>query len=147
MSAFDVASMPARSTETSRAAPSKARSGTAMTSAKAAMLSTAAAFQPDTLMLQTSVSVTMASGEARESANTGMAAGWLARSTNGRRAMIFGAASQSSAVHHGPAPAVAKAGTRPRSPFDAETAWTTLAAPIWGTNGTVKPKWNRAESR
>ena len=27
------------------------------------------------------------------------------------------------------------------------TASTTLAAPICGTNGTVKPKWKRAESR
>ena len=34
--------------------------------------------------------------------------------------MIFGAASNSSAAHHGPAPAVANAGTSPRSPFDSE---------------------------
>ncbi len=40
--------------------------------------------------------------------------------------MIFGAVSNSRVVHHGPAPAMAKAGTRPRSPFDAVTAWTTL---------------------
>src|ERR1700728_2562329 len=111
------------------------------------MLSTEAALQPDTRMLQTSVSVTMASAATREITKTGRPAGWLARSTNGSRAMIFGAVSNSSAVHHGPAPAVAKAGTRPRSPVEAVTAWTTLAAPIWGTNGTVKPKWNRAESR
>ena len=41
----------------------------------------------------------------------------------------------------------ASAGTRPRSPFDSETASTTPAAPICGTKGTVKPKWKRAESR
>jgi len=44
-------------------------------------------------------------------------------------------------------PAMPKAGTRPRSPLDSDTAATTLAAPAWGTNGTVKPKWKRAESR
>src|SRR5581483_4987130 len=115
---------------------SKARSGTAMTSASAATALTPAAVQPDTRMLQTSVSVTMASAEARDTTKTGNAAGWSARSTNGSRAMIFGAALNSSAVHHGPAPAVAKAGTSPRSPFDAETAATTFAAPACGTNGT-----------
>ena len=41
----------------------------------------------------------------------------------------------------------AKAGTSPRSPREAETAATTPAAPMCGTNGTVKPKWKRAESR
>ncbi len=97
--------------------------------------------QPATRMLHTSVSVTMASAAARDTTNTGIAAGWLCRSTNGRRAMIFGAAANSSAAHHGPEPATAKAGTRPRSPFNSVTASTTLAAPICGTNGTVKPKW------
>ena len=43
--------------------------------------------------------------------------------------MIFGALSNSSAAHQGPAPAVAKAGMRPRSPRDSETASTTLDAP------------------
>ena len=52
-------------------------------------------------MLHTSVSVTMASAATREITNTGRAAGWSARSTNGSRAMIFGALSNSSAVHHG----------------------------------------------
>ena len=61
--------------------------------------------------------------------------------------MIFGAASNSSALHHAPTPVIAKAGTSPRSPLESETAATTLAAPICGTNGTVKPKWKRAESR
>ena len=62
--------------------------------------------------------------------------------------MIFGAALEfQRRVHQGPAPAVAKAGTSPRSPFDAVTAWTTLAAPMCGTNGAVKPKWKRADSR
>src|SRR4029077_655365 len=61
--------------------------------------------------------------------------------------MIFGAASNSSAAHQGPAPAVAKAGTSPRSPLDPDTAATTLDAPACGTNGTVKPKWKRGESR
>src|SRR5580700_10614208 len=145
--ASETALMPPRSTETSSAAPSKARSGTAMTSANSARVPTEDAFQPDTRTLQTSVSVTMASAATRETTNTGMAAGWLGRSTNGSRAMIFGAASNSSAAHHGPAPAVANAGTNPRSPLDSETAATTLDAPACGTNGTVKPKWNRAESR
>ncbi len=67
--------MPPRSTETSKAAPSKARSGTAMTSASAATALTAAALQPETRMLQTSVSVTMASAATRETTKTGMAAG------------------------------------------------------------------------
>ena len=74
----------------------------------------------------------MASGAARETTNTGSAAGWSARSTNGSRAMIFGAASNSSALHQAPPPATAKAGTRPRSPLDSDTASTTPAAPICG---------------
>lgn len=74
-SAADTASMPPRSTETSKAAPSKALSGTAITSAKAAILLTEAALQPDTRMLHTSVSVTMASAATREITNTGIAAG------------------------------------------------------------------------
>jgi len=72
----------------------------------------------------------MASGAARETTNTGTAAGWSARSTKGSRAMILGAVSNSSALHHAPAPAMAKAGTRPRSPLDSDTAATTLAAPM-----------------
>ena len=79
-------------TETSRAAPSKARSGTAIASVTSpARLSTEAALQPDTRTLHTSVSVTMASAATREMTNTGKPAGWSARSTNGSRAMIFGA--------------------------------------------------------
>ena len=35
----------------------------------------------------------------------------------------------------------------PRSPFEAETAATTLAEPMCGMNGTVKPKWKRSEER
>ena len=91
-------------------------------------------------MLQTSTSVTMASSAMRENTNTGSAAGWSARSTNGRRAMILGALSNSSAFHQAPAPGTAKAGTRPRSPLESDTAATTAEAPIWATNGTVKPK-------
>ncbi len=132
--------LPPCGTEISSAAPSKARSGTAMTSARAASACAAAVLQPATRTLQTSTSLTMASGAARETTNTGSAAGWSARSTKGSRAMIFGAVSNSSAFHHAPAPAVANAGTSPRSPFELETAATTLAAPICGTNGTVKPK-------
>ena len=37
-------------------------------------------------------------------------------------------------------PAVANAGIRPRSPLDLLTTSTTLAAPICGTKGGVKPK-------
>ena len=44
--------------------------------------------------------------------------------------MILGAASNSSALHQAPAAGTAKAGTRPRSPFDVDTAATTAAAPI-----------------
>ena len=134
-------------TDTSSAAPSKARSGTAIASARGPIACAAAVLQPATRTLHTSTSFTMASGAARETTNTGTAAGWSARSTKGSRAMIFGAASNSSAFHQAPAPATAKAGTRPRSPLDSDTAATTPLAPICGTNGTVKPKWKRAESR
>jgi hypothetical protein len=82
----------------------------------------------------------MASAAARDTTNTLSGAGWSARSMNGSRAMIFGALSNSSAVHQALPPPVAKAGTSPRSPLEAETAATTLAAPMCGTNGTVKPK-------
>src|SRR5262249_52929274 len=120
--------------------PSKARSGTAMASASPARLSTDGALQPETRILHTSVSVTMASAATREITKTGNPAGWSARSTKGRRAMILGAVSNSNAVHHGTAPAIANAATKPRSPVDSVTASTTLAAPTCGTNGTVKPK-------
>ena len=102
------------------AAPRRRRRGRAprSTSASGASACAAAALQPATRTLHISTSVTMASGAAREITNTGRAAGWSARSTNGSRAMIFGAVSNSSALHQAPAPAVAKAGTRPRSPFE-----------------------------
>ncbi len=67
--------MPPRATETRSAAPSNAWSGTAITSALVATALAAGARQPDTRMLQTSVSVTMASAAARETTNTGSAAG------------------------------------------------------------------------
>src|SRR5262249_6351311 len=54
------ASIPPRATKISNAAPSKARSGTAMASASPARLSTDGALQPETRILHTSVSVTMA---------------------------------------------------------------------------------------
>ncbi len=85
-------------TETSSAAPSKAVSGTATTSASGASARATSAFQPETRTLQVSTSVTMASSATREITNTGSAAGWSARSTNGSRAMIFGAPSASSAA-------------------------------------------------
>ncbi len=91
-------------------------------------------------MLHTAASVAMASGATLERTNTGKAAGWSGRSTKGKRAMILGAASNSSALHQAPAEATSKAGTRPRSPLDADTAATTPAAPMWGTKGTVNPK-------
>ena len=125
---------------TSKAAPSKARSGTAMKSASADSACAGPAPQPETRTLHTGASVAMASSATREITNTGKAAGWSARSTKGRRAMILGAESNSSALHQAPAPATAVAGTKPRSPFEVDTAATTPAAPMCGTNGTVKPK-------
>ncbi len=62
-------------TETSSAAPSKARSGTAITSASAPSACAAAVLQPATRTLQTSTSFTMASAAAREMTKTGAAAG------------------------------------------------------------------------
>src|SRR6185312_16531745 len=64
---------------------------------------------------------------------------------NGRRAMIFGAPSASSASHHGVRLEVAE--TSARSPFELATASTAAGALKCDTNGTVKPKWKRAESR
>src|SRR5262249_20783944 len=96
--------------------------------------------QPETRTLHTAASVAMASAATRESTNTGKAAGWSDRSTKGRRAMILGAAWNSRALHQAPAGARANAGTRTRSALAGDTAATTAAAPICGTNGTVKPK-------
>src|SRR5262245_26548090 len=110
-----------------------------MKSAIAASAFAGPAPQPETRTLQTAASVAMASGATRQITNTGKAAGWLGRSTKGRRAMILGAESNSSALHQAPAAGISKAGTRPRSPLEADTAATTPAAPMWGTNGTVKP--------
>src|SRR5262249_18171371 len=122
--------LPPSGTDMSSAAPSKARSGPAITSARGPMACVAAVLQPATRTLHTSTSLTMASAAARETTNTGTPAGWSARSTNGSRATIFGAESNSSALHQAPAPAMLKAGTNPRSPLEAETAATTLAAPM-----------------
>src|SRR5215208_274973 len=134
------AMLPSAGTDTSSAAPSNVRSGTAITCARASADLAAAAFQPATRTLHTSTSVTIASAATRETTKTGSAAGWSARSTNGNRAMIFGAASNSSAFHQELPPVTANAGTSPRSPLDSDTASTTLDAPICGTNGTVNPK-------
>src|SRR3954452_19886770 len=87
-------------TEISSAAPSKAVSGTAMISANGDNARAISAFQPDTRTLHISISVTMALSATRDTTNTGSAAGWSARSTNGSRAMILGAPSASSVVHH-----------------------------------------------
>ena len=70
--------------------------------------SAAPALQPETRTLQTAASVAMASAATRDSTKTGRAAGWSARSTKGRRAMILGAASNSSALHQAPALATGK---------------------------------------
>src|SRR5205085_11434215 len=88
-------------TEANSAAPSKAVSGTATISASGDRARAISAFQPDTRTLHISTSVTMALSATRETTNTGSAAGWSARSTNGSRAMIFGAPWGSRAIHHG----------------------------------------------
>src|SRR6202022_1160555 len=105
--------------EISSAAPSKAVSGTATISASGDSARATSAFHPDTRTLHISTSVTMALSETREITNTGSAAGWSARSTNGSRAMIFGALAASSAIHQGVRLEVAE--TRARSPLDLAT--------------------------
>ena len=112
--------------DTSSAAPSKAVSGTATISASGASARAVSAFQPETRTLHISTSVTMALSATRETTNTGSAAGWSARSRNGSRAMIFGAPSASSAIHHGVRLEVAE--TSARSPFDFATASTAACA-------------------
>src|SRR3981081_2727776 len=106
-------------TETSSAAPSKAVSGTATISASGDSARAISAFQPETRMLHISTSVTMALSATRETTNTGKAAGWSARSTKGSRAMIFGAPSASSVIHHGVR--LDGGGTRARSPLPFHT--------------------------
>src|SRR5216683_677254 len=61
-----VARLPAPVTETNRAAPSKAVSGTATTSASGDSARAISALQPDTRTLQVSTSVTMALSATRE---------------------------------------------------------------------------------
>src|SRR6478736_6204646 len=112
--------------DTRRAAPSKAVSGTATISASGASARAISAFQPETRTLQVSTSVTMALSATRETTNTGSAAGWSARSRNGHRAMIFGAPSASSPIHHGVRLEVAE--TSARSPLDLATASTAAGA-------------------
>src|SRR5271154_5781678 len=125
-------------TDTSSAAPSKAVSGAATISASGDSARAISAFQPDTRTLHISTSVTMALSATRDTTNTGRAAGWSDRSTNGSRAMIFGAPSASSAIHQGVRPDVAD--TSARSPFDLATASTAAGALKCETKGTVKPK-------
>src|SRR5262249_18277406 len=60
---------------TSRAAPSKARSGTAMKSVSADSAFAGPTPQPETRTLHTAASVAIASAATRESTNTGKAAG------------------------------------------------------------------------
>src|SRR4029077_3763345 len=119
-------SSPVPVTDTRSAAPSKAVSGTATISASGDSARAVLAFQPETRMLHISTSVTMAWSATRETTNTGNAAGWSARSTNGSRAMIFGAPSASSAIHHGERLEVAE--TSARSPFDLATPSTAAGA-------------------
>src|SRR5262249_30333525 len=90
-------------------------------------------------------SLTMALSATRDTTNTGSAAGWSARSTKGNRAMIFDAPECSSMSHQGVRLEIAE--TRARSPFDFATTSTAAAALKCATKGTVKQKWNRAESR
>src|SRR5712675_1761641 len=113
-------------TETSSAAPSKAVSGTATISASGDSARAISAFQPDTRTLHISTSVTMALSATRDTTKTGSAAGWSARSTNGNRAMIFGAPLASSAIHQGVRLEVAE--TSARSPLDLATASTAAGA-------------------
>src|SRR4051812_19999723 len=108
--------LPSPEIDTRRAAPSKAVSDTATISASGDSARAISAFQPDTRTLQVSTSVTMALSATRETTNTGIAAGWSARSRNGSRAIILGAPLASSAIHHGVRLRVA--GTSARSPFD-----------------------------
>ena len=61
--------------DTSRAAPSKAVSGTATISASGDSARAISAFQPETRMLHISTSVTMALSATRDITNTGNAAG------------------------------------------------------------------------
>src|SRR6476660_9890240 len=120
--------------DTNSAAPSKAVSGTATISASGDNARAISAFQPDTRTLHISTSVTMALSATRDTTNTGSAAGWSARSTNGSRAMIFGAPSASSAIHHGVRLEMAE--TRARSPFDLATASTAAGALKCEPDGT-----------
>ena len=108
---------PPAGTDTSSAAPSKAVSGTATISASEAAAAAAAAPHPETRTLQVSTSVTMASGDARDTTNTFVGAGWSGRSMNGSRAMIFGALANSRAFHHAEPRFVAKAGTARDRPW------------------------------
>ena len=62
-------------TERRSAAPSKAPSGTATTSASGETARAAAALQPDTFTLKTSTSFTIASAAGQEIPNTGSDAG------------------------------------------------------------------------
>src|SRR5712691_9336111 len=77
--------LPPCGTDMSSAAPSKARSGTAITSASGPIACVAALLQPATRTLHTFTSLTMASAAARETTKTGTPAGWSARSTKGSR--------------------------------------------------------------
>src|SRR5438874_13637390 len=112
--------------DTNRAAQSKAVSGTATISASGDNARAISAFQPETRMLHISTSVTIALSATRDTTNTGNAAGWSARSTNGSRAMIFGAPLPSSVIHQGARLEVAE--TSARSPFDLATASTAADA-------------------
>ena len=105
------------------------------------------ALQPETRTLHISTSVTIASAAARETTNTGSAGRMVGALDERqprddlRRGVEFERGPPGAAARGG------EAGTRPRSPFDSDTASTTPAAPMCGTNGTVKPKWKRALSR
>src|SRR6201995_2238537 len=101
-------------------------SGTATISASGDKARVISAFQPETRTLHISTSVTMALSATRDTTNTGNAAGWSARSTNGSGAMIFGAPLASSAIHHGVRLEVAE--TSARSPFEEATASTAAVA-------------------
>ena len=64
-----------------------------------------------------------------EITNTGMPAGWSARSTKGNRAMIFGASGGASFVHQAPAPGPPSTANMPRSPTESRDRADHLAGP------------------
>ena len=114
---------------------------------RAERLGRLAALQPDTRTLHTSTSVTMASGAARDRRKTGTRGRMVGALDEGQPRDDLGRGVEFERVPPGAGARHREGRHQPEVALGFGDRGHHGAAPICATNGTVKPKWKRAESR